>query len=261
MATRLTTPKARKPRQRGLALYLYGVTQNVDAARPFAVRSEGVDGAATVEALPCAGLLCWVSRVPAVEFGRRLPEKMQDLDWLAAAGIRHQRVVGEIAATTEVLPTRFGTVFLSEESLLADVRRRKRALAAVFKKIAGCDEWGVKVFALPQPVKTPSKIRSGRDYLAHKAALRPPPRKKGADPELQKFASELAKLAVDAAPGGAVSSGRPNLVWHTSLLIRRSARPRLERVLARFAERWSGSQRIECTGPWPPYSFVAPHAR
>jgi hypothetical protein len=28
-------------------------------------------------------------------------------------------------------------------------------------------------------------------------------------------------------------------------------------VLEKFANQWTRERRIECTGPWPPYSFVS----
>ena len=59
----------RKPPARAVAdtraLYFYGVTQDCAAER---VSAEGVDGDASVEALPRGGLLCWVSRVSRAEF-------------------------------------------------------------------------------------------------------------------------------------------------------------------------------------------------
>ncbi len=44
-----------------------------------------------VEAFPCGDLVCWISRVPRTDFADDLSKNMQDLDWLAAATVRHQR--------------------------------------------------------------------------------------------------------------------------------------------------------------------------
>ena len=58
-------------------------------------------------------------------------------------------------------------------------------------------------------------------------------------------------------PAGKVSSGQRDLEWQASFLVPRAHRRQWDATLAEFATRWSGMRRIECTGPWPPYSFVA----
>lgn len=234
------------------ALYLYGITQPPIGA---AATAEGVDGTAPVEPVVCAGLLCWVSRVSRTEFADRLAANMEDLQWLASASVRHQRVVSEIARHAAVLPARFGTVFLSQQSLEKDVGKRKRALLEAFKRVADADEWGVKVFTT-RSAAPPVKARSGREYLQRKAALlqeRPSPQLAA---EVKTFASELRRIARARTVGGKVSAGQRNLEWQGSFLLPRTRRKALERILRRFAARWGESRRIECSGPWPPYSFV-----
>src|SRR5437868_2681774 len=124
-------------------LYFYGVT--AAAAKPPR-GALGVDGESALEPLPCGDLLCWVSRVPRRDYADELAANMESLEWLAAAGVRHQRAVSAIAALGDVLPTRFGTVFMTEASLCADIAARRAELHAALKRIRGCDEWGVKVF-------------------------------------------------------------------------------------------------------------------
>lgn len=258
MATRIKPQPRRSRATPEAVLYLYGITQGKPR---FHLRSKGVDGEAEVEAVPCAGLVCWVSRVDAAEFGESLARNMEDLEWLAAASIRHQAVVGAIAGKTAVLPARFGAVFTSEASLAADVKRRHRQLLAIFKKTRGADEWGVKVLRAPAPAATATQASSGREYLARRAALRTPAPRAGPDPELAAFVTELGGCATGVARVGAVSGARPDLEWQAALLVPRARRQKLQRVLQRFAERWQDSRSIECTGPWPPYSFVHDHEK
>ncbi len=239
-------------------LYLYGITrQRVKGA----IKATGVDGSAAIEPSECAGLVCWVSRVSRTDFADNLAANMENLDWLAGAGVRHQRAVAAIAEQTEILPARFGTVFLSESSLEADVRPRKRTLESDFKRIEGADEWGVKVFALPTKVELPrSEIRTGKDYLKAKAAVmqrRPTPRGKEPDAELQSFAEQLNSIAVASGEGGKVSSGQRGLEWQSSFLLKRGDRKQFESLLKKFSKQWAEVRRIEATGPWPPYSFVS----
>ncbi len=237
----------------GKLLYLYGITQKPESL-PATVR--GVDGVARVEALPASGFTCWISRVSALDYGDNLAHNMENLEWLADASVRHQRVVGVIHLRQEILPARFGTVFLSQESLAGDIAQRKPALLAGFRRIAGSDEWGVKVFAAPRAVPAASAARSGKDYLRRKAAqlqAKPP---RTLEPEIQRFAAAVAKLASDSAQAGRVSGGQPGLRWQSSILLPRARRSDFESLLRRFAENSGERFRVECTGPWPPYSFV-----
>jgi hypothetical protein len=245
-----------------LALYVYGITQ--PGAIPEGIEQEGIDGVAGVEAQVCAGLVCWISRVSRAGFAETLPGNMENLDWLATAGVRHQKVVSELAGQATVLPARFGTVFLSEASLAADVLRRKPALLEAFQRLAGADEWGIKVFALPQSATdaaTRPRPKSGSDYLRQKAqaleqeiARRGQPR--NLPEEVKHFRSELERIALDSTEGGKVSSGQPHLEWQASILLSRGKISALEALIGRYSRQWQGARRIECTGPWPAYSFV-----
>lgn len=255
MARQLTVKRRSRARTAAAdrALYFYGITQTGGGK---AVSAEGVDGAARVEAVPCGGLVCWVSRVGRAEYADRLAENMENLEWLAAASVRHQRVVAEIAASVPILPARFGTVFLSEASLEAHVRRHKRSLLAAFRRIANADEWGVKVFSTASRASTTLRAASGTEYLKRKAAAQETAR--GAlDPEVRSFAQALRRVAQDSAAGGKVSGGQRDLEWQASFLLRRSRQKQWRAVLDRFAARWQKNRRIECSGPWPPYSFVS----
>ena len=233
-------------------LYLYGVSQRPAAGR---LGVAGVDGRAAIECLRCAPYYCWVSRVDGVQYGEELAAHMEDLDWLSEASVRHQRAVGEVAQHVTILPARFGTVFLTEESLHQHVHHDRRKLGEAFNRVENADEWGVKVFAVPQPVAPGPRAASGKDYLRQKAA-RLETRSRVNDPEVTAFQRDLDHISLASTGGGKVSSGQRGLLWNASFLIPRSRISELQDLLARYADRWSGSYRIECSGPWPPYSFV-----
>lgn len=242
-----------KPHQGDTVIYLYGVSKGVPRNAPAL---KGVDGSSAVETMDC-GLICWISRVPRAEFADNLAKNIENLDWLAPMTTQHQRVVSEITKTTDLLPARFGTVFLSDQSLCADISKRKAALEADLKRIKGNEEWGVKVFALPPKVERPAPVRSGKDYLAAKSALMKARQPQPGGEDVQRLATALEKLSIDTAEGGRISGGRKDLQYHTSLLVRRADRNKLQEILKRFSAEWEGKRQIEATGPWPPYSFVS----
>src|SRR5579864_638917 len=126
------------------------------------------------------------------------------------------------------------------------------------ERIKDADEWGIKVFAgKAAPVPVP-QVHSGKDYLKAKAALLPTKRSRSdMNGEFAEFENALGKVAVESAAVGNVSSGQRGLRFQTSLLVKRKDRKKLESVLKKFSERWAEARQIECTGPWPPYSFVS----
>jgi len=249
------------------ALYLYGIAQNPAgpaANKPGAkpaplpkIGSAGIDGLHAVEALICGDFLCWVCKVDHASFTEAVERNMENLEWLALHGVRHQQVVGEVAGHMTIVPARFGTVFSGEPALFKDVLGRKAALNKVFARVSGGDEWGVKVFAERQAAPAAvTEARSGKEYLQQKAArLKTRPERN--DPELQELATALAKIATDSAPSGKVSGTQPNLLWQATFLVPRNKRKQWDQVLKNFVERWDGRRRIEVNGPWPPYSFVS----
>jgi hypothetical protein len=239
----------------GRVIYLYGITESRGPAIPELV---GVDRLSKVEAIECDGVYCCVSRVSAVDFEKELAQNMENLDWLAETSVAHQRVIGAIARETEILPARLGTVFRSKDSLCKHVRKRARGLKSDFARIKGADEWGVKVFQLQAAVPKPANVRSGTDYLKAKAAMLKPRRGKAeADGDIASFERALEGVAVETAAAGNVSRGQRGLMFQSTLLVRRSDKKKLESLLQKFAREWSSQRRIECTGPWPPYSFVS----
>ena len=259
MATRLSVQSRKPPKSvNDTVVYLYGVTlPNKNNGSHATIAAVGIDGSSPVTSHEIASLVCWFSRVSRRDFADKLAENMENLDWLSVAGVRHQKAVSEIARHTTILPTRFGTIFLTLPSLEEDIKRRKASLLRELKRFQDSDEWGIKVFALPQA--RPAIIASsGADYLKQKAAQQA--RKageRGVSTEIKKFRDAVKKIsAASVESAGSISGARPDLEWQASFLIRRPKQKQLQTLLKRFSEDWEGKRRIECTGPWPPYSFV-----
>jgi len=241
----------------GRALYLYGLSQLEGVSgKDEEIRATGIDGEDSVKAMEVGGLLAWISEVDSKKFAVDLPNMMDDMEWLSEASVRHQRVVSDIAERVKLLPARFGTVFLGSKSLEADIGSRKKQLDAAFKRIADADEWGIKVFVNTEARAVMQKATSGKNYLQLKAKAIEAQANPVADAEISKLESALQKIARASASTGKVSGGLKNLQWQATFLVPRDRRKQWDETLKKFAERWDDSRRIECTGPWPPYSFV-----
>jgi hypothetical protein len=255
-------------RESASAIYLYCITQapkgqpkkkaakHADGRAAEPIEAQGVDGEGSVEATPCSGFVCWTSPVSREEFATRLNDNMQNLDWLAAASVRHQQVVAKIAKQGDVLPARFATVFLTPESLRQDVKKRARELRRNLQRVRGCDEWGVKIHALARPAPQP-QAEDGRSYLQRKATLLQSRMRAKPDAAVEEFDKAVQRLSRESVVAGAMSQGQPGMIFQRSYLIPRKNHKRLLQVLERYSKKWAGERRIEATGPWPPYSFVS----
>ena len=246
-------PKREIAAERGL--YLYGVSRVAGKkGDPARIASPGIDGINPVKTVACGDFLCWVSEVDHASFALAVESNMENLEWLALHGVRHQQVVSEVAGSTAIVPARFGTIFSGEAALARNVLGRISGLEKVFKRVADADEWGVKVFSESKPARVVvTRARSGKEYLESKAAqVKSRPER---DAELPGLVAALEKVATDSAPSGKVSGAQPNLLWQGTFLVPRSRRRQWDKTLQEFVERWDGSRRIEVNGPWPPYSF------
>ncbi len=247
MASRVTRRKASDS-----LIYLYGVTRESikEGSLP-----PGVDGKGRISIFRCEAFFCVTGAVDAREFGADLSRNMQNLEWLAAASVRHQQIVAAVHERTLILPARFATLFRSLESLAEDVRGRTAELASNFEALADADEYGVKIFAVPAARASVVGATSGKEYLRKKSELAQAKRTK-ISAGVRQFAASLERTAARTSEGGRVGSGQRNLVWHASLLVRRRQRKQLEHLLKQANSRLGERYRVECTGPWPPYSFV-----
>ncbi len=247
--------KRKPPARAAEALYLYGITRTGNW-RPDPGTASGVDAGGSITVCAVNGLLAWVSRVPR-SFADELPQRMQDLQWLAQASVRHQHAVAQIAQHHDILPARFGTVFLSEASLRADIEERKHSVLSVLRRVAGCEEWGVKIFASQTTTGTALAARTGTEYLRTKRRLLSKDRSREFEPEIENLSAKLRKLSKAMAPAGRVSSSQRDLIWQAAFLVPRARRRQFHAVLKNFASECKDKLRLETTGPWPPYSFAS----
>ncbi len=151
-------------------LYLYAISPTPERRMHRQSPRKASTASAAVEAIRCRDYLCWVSRVAKSDFADHISERMQDLEWLAAAGLRHQRVVCGDCRPASGVAGAFRNRLSTEASLANHVDERQSAMRAAFARVADADEWGVKIFALAAPkgraTRPPS---SGSDYLKRKA--------------------------------------------------------------------------------------------
>jgi hypothetical protein len=242
---------AATPTIRRTGLYLYAVVPEGTA-----LDAAGLDGVPVeVTSGPRVGLV--VSRVDTEQLSAGLRSADVSPDgWLAAAVRAHDSVVTAACAAGPAVPLRFGTV-VADESVAAELARTHEArLCAELDRLGGAEEWELRaVRAVPGTPVDPAPPRAGKEYLT---ALRDRRRAaQGTDSRLVERLAQLDKAAASLARAAAVAAGPAGSLWAARYLVPISRRPAfLQLVGDTSAAIGEQEGRLECSGPWPPYSFA-----
>jgi len=267
------------------AIWVYAVARGGTLAEREAGVSRPDDGSGTNE--PLAGiagrpvrlvtatdLTAVVSPVDLAEFGEEpLRRNMEHLPWLEAVARMHHDVVSAVAKMTAVVPMRLATVYRTDLGLARMLGQRRSDFLAVLGNIAGRSEWGVKAYVeAGGDLATPPADRgsgvavtpgSGAAYLSKRRAelTAAEGARKAAVASAKRVHAELAGQAVAAAlhrPQDPRLSGTGSrMIMNATYLV--DDRDRVSfAARVRRAALMNPSMRLELTGPWPPYSFVAP---
>ena len=246
------------------ATYLYCVLRS--AKKPHAGRvPAGLAGGARPRLVP-AGRSLWlvVSEVPLERYGaEHLETALRDLDWVAQIAVAHEAVVEHFArARGTVVPMKLFTMFSTETRAVSEMAGRRTHIDAVLKRIAGCEEWGVRVMRGAQRPKVHAgEVRSGAAFLAARKAVR--------DRALESVVKasgaaatvfdELAPLARDARRRDGAPSGAVPPLLDAAFLVPAAKRARFRTAARRVAKVCAeAGAEMTLTGPWPAYNFVQP---
>jgi Gas vesicle synthesis protein GvpL/GvpF len=168
----------------------------------------------------------------------------------------HERVLERLMTDRAVLPMRFGTRLADDDALQESLARRQQEFLGSLDRVRGRVEIGVRAM---QPLDaqhvngarsaTPARdAMSGRAYL--EAKLR-----NGRRVEREAAAIHEPLAALAAASARQAARG-PDELLRASYLVDRAAVARFRATVERV-QRADPGVAILCTGPWPPYSFVA----
>jgi len=248
------------------ATYLYCILKS--PTRPSAARApEGLPGAGRPQPVSAGGSL-WliVAEVPLATYGPdHLERRLSDMDWVGAVALAHESVVEHFASRrdTTVIPMKLFTMFSSLERAVNDIARRKGPLAGAMRRIAGAEEWGVRILRDPAaPGRTPMAARpaSGAAFLAAK-------KKAKDDAQLSRLAAaeaaadvfdELVTIARDVRRRDDVpAAGATPPLLDAAFLVPAARRARFKSAATRAAARCAGAgAQMTVSGPWPAYNFV-----
>jgi hypothetical protein len=228
----------------------------------------GVDARFPVRAIRHAGLAALVSSVPLSDFGAEpLKHNLNDLSWLERVARAHQRVLEGALRAATIVPLRLCTVFAADAGVEAMLDREHAVLAAALARLAGRQEWAVKLIAEPQAARdragddVPQTGRAyvdrlRRDRTARSDAQR---RARAAAAEVHRgLAAHAVAARVLGKPARELSDDAGDLVLNGAYLVDAGHVPEFRAAATELGDRHrAGALRLEVSGPWPPYSFVA----
>ncbi|MFG3556281.1 GvpL/GvpF family gas vesicle protein [Micromonospora sp. NPDC047557] len=245
-------------------VWLHGVVRDVDRAVLATVTGMG---GVPVRAVSAAGLVAVVSTAPLDEYGEEpLRRNLEDLAWLERAARAHHAVVEALARQGPVVPARLATVHTDDGRVAASLAARRAELSATLARLTGRGEWGVKGYLVPG-ASVPSVAEAGGGGVGT-AYLRRRRAQLTAREEHQQVASAAAD-AVHVALCEVAVAGRRHapqdrrlsgvstpMALNGAYLVDTAALPRFTELVGSLGSRHPGL-RLELTGPWPAYSFVA----
>jgi hypothetical protein len=217
---------------------------------PPATGASGIAGA-TVEAVYCDSLACWITRHDA-----RPPATVDS--------VRAHNAVVMAAMSPRVtpVPLRFGQWLPDAAAVCGSIGKDAPHWLDLLHRFAGHAEYGVRIARAghedePHTARDvhPGREHTGKEYMALLA------RRHAATAE---WKAAAARIAADllAITDAAVSDSRIELparvdeMVSLALLIPAARAAHYSAALDRFRSQRQ-DLRFLCTGPWPPYSFVA----
>ena len=215
------------------------------------------------------GLFMAVADAPLDRYGEAAINRgLSDLNWVSRAAVAHEAVVESFISETAVLPMKLFTIFTSDDRAIAHVRAERRRIAAVVKRVANHQEWGVRVVldrarvtaAAPEK-RVSASARTGVAYLARKKMQR------DAAVELATHARETVAALYDRLAARSrvakrrLASELPvqggPLLLDAAFLVPRARATSFQALTARESRSLARhGYGLTVSGPWPPYSFV-----
>jgi hypothetical protein len=256
----------------GIYLYCFARSDSVSGLELI-----GVDGRQGVEAIEAGGIAAVCSRVSLDEF-RDDPAQNQvpDPQWLIPRACRHESVIEAVMTRSPVLPVRFGALFSSPFALQAILERALPQIGRFLAYAADKQEWTVKGFVDSKMAET-WLLESDPALVARRQSLPESPGMRyfqqkqlaaAAQQQVKQWARTVAAEVGDALKDVAdefrvLNRQRSQLAGKTEevalnlafLLATTRIEEFREQVDSIGASYGAQGLSLQCTGPWPPFSF------
>lgn len=264
--------------------YVYCVGDAAALAEVFAGElPDAIEGGRGLELVEGAGVAAVVSAVPLADYGEEaLRARLADATWTATRAFRHERVVEHFARLTDVVPLRFGAIYLRRDSITRMLEERAAQFRAAAARLAGREEWGVNVYVERARLREEVANFSPRlREMGERAAASSPGQAYLLRKKIDAVRDEEARAAVkrvaaqvESALGGESDGAarlrtlkdeateQGELAARFAFLVARESFERFRAAAERLAEEHAPlGFRFELTGPWPAYNFVETEVR
>jgi len=250
------------------AVYLYCVVRA--ARRPAMTRvPAGLTGGTRPAAHRLAGSLWLItSDVPIDVYGpENMEPRLRDLEWVSATAVAHEAVVEHFSRSraVTVVPMKLFTMFTSLEKAIDDVARGRKDIERVVRRIAGCEEWGVRVTrharaAIAATEGNGGSPRSGTAFLAARRQARDATalaraaavaRADDAFVRLRRHAKATRLRERGSEPGT-----NPPILEAAFLVVAANVVAFKAEARRQAASLAAAGAEMLVTGPWPAYNFV-----
>jgi len=257
-----------------MLIYLYGI---VPADAPTPTDLHGIDGGA-VRLVQAGDVAAVVSDVPASLYEESsLNARLDDLAWVGARGLAHERVLDWFAMQGPVVPLSLFSLHLDESRLRERVAADADGFGRSLNRLRGRREWGVRLWRREEEVLagvegvSPSLSAMSREIEEAAPGNRHPLERKRETMRQEevraaskRIAHELFAELRDRSDGarsvplpGNVAGGERALLLDGAFLVPDDGFPEFQAALGGYAGRLAGTGfELELTGPWPPYNFA-----
>ena len=255
--------------------YVYGIVPaDLDTARA----PEGLDGR-PVRKVVEGSLAALVSSLDTAEYsGEKIDEHAADLDWIGPRAHAHDAVITWANDPGPAVPLPMWTLFTSEPGVCGMLAARAADLRETMDRIAGADEYSLRVFAKAAEVRASLGSLAPEIGEAQRALEAAPPgqrylleRKLEAQKKelLRSAAESVAARVYDEVRAVAAASvlevlprsstiAEAQAVLNAVFLVRRDDFESFRRCVSDIvAAHKSKGFHFEFTGPWPAYHFVS----
>lgn len=262
----------------GKGYYVYCVEGNYSP--PQKLPLEGIDPAYPLYTIADHTLRAVVSQVSLKEFGEApLELNLHDSAWLESRVRYHQGVLETLSSTSNIVPMRFCTIYLSETRVQEMLALYDVKFTKALEYLAGRQEWGVKGYydknLLAHHVEeTEESIlslkaegsgkSSGRAYFAKKKLAETIVEhvERTSDAYAQDSHNRLAAWAVAFSllqvQTKEATGRQEEMVFNGAYLIDKEKITLFQAELEKLGNEYGPRGfSYEFTGPWPPYNFVS----
>lgn len=238
----------------------------------------GLDGASPLVPVTAGKISGIVSEVPLSEFSSEaLHENLQDLDWLEPKVRKFDLIIRSLAEQQTIVPVRFGTVYLSRESVHAMLQANYQRLHATLETLKGRFEMGLtfsfdkeklaqlalennqEIRALRQKIEScgpgakyllSRKLESRRTTLIDSLIC----------DQMDRIVSALQNVCIEvrAEPSEHAQPDANVCQWKTACLVEKEEKEYARQtLLGAVKQAFDNAIGVRISGPWPPYSFSA----